>query len=389
MRDGTNPLRPSAAFLPPGFFFFPSPPSPPPRRGIYEIRGIRHQSARCELRRFSSCSFPSSSFPSPPFCYRERCATNVVIGSASQEAIELSIRITPSFLIFLPPLEPRKQELRKGSKNDGKKQRQTGDGGHEEEESAASSLSVPPFSSLFLPLLLLPAHRREAGEAIGDRHRPGRQALPSSLMLLGQKITERIDDEAPCHLSPLSSSLAAAIPDWKVPDDLEIQDHEPLRESRWEQSPPLPSRSARRGPKIRPSRGRSRRAPTVRSCWTSCRAAPARPRRFIEHAGIPDPAGLRQAVQGCLSRTCTARLQLIISGGSRAGADRRKALAMGARRSLDRHRRDLALRLQQACHEAGYHGPRHRAGILPSLPHRGAEARSPITEAGRSARSGG
>ena len=51
---------------------------------------------------------------------------------------------------------------------------------------------------------------------------------------------------------------------------------------------------------------------------------------FIEHVGIPTLAALRQAVDALEDLNMRGKVQLIISGGIRTGADVAKALAMGA-----------------------------------------------------------
>ena len=51
---------------------------------------------------------------------------------------------------------------------------------------------------------------------------------------------------------------------------------------------------------------------------------------FIEHVGIPTLAAVRQAVEALEEMNMTGKVQLIVSGGIRTGADVAKALAMGA-----------------------------------------------------------
>ncbi len=51
---------------------------------------------------------------------------------------------------------------------------------------------------------------------------------------------------------------------------------------------------------------------------------------FIEHVGIPTLAALRQAVDALEEMNMRGKVQLVISGGIRTGADVAKALAMGA-----------------------------------------------------------
>jgi glutamate synthase domain-containing protein 2 len=51
---------------------------------------------------------------------------------------------------------------------------------------------------------------------------------------------------------------------------------------------------------------------------------------FIEHVGIPTLAAIRQAVSALEDLDMRGKVQLIVSGGIRTGADVAKALALGA-----------------------------------------------------------
>lgn len=61
-----------------------------------------------------------------------------------------------------------------------------------------------------------------------------------------------------------------------------------------------------------------------------CRGTAKTQSCFIEHLGIPTLAALRQAMDAMEDMNMKGRVQLIISGGVRTGADVAKALAMGA-----------------------------------------------------------
>jgi glutamate synthase domain-containing protein 2 len=51
---------------------------------------------------------------------------------------------------------------------------------------------------------------------------------------------------------------------------------------------------------------------------------------FIEHVGIPTLPAVRQSVEALTELDMHRKVQLIVSGGIRTGADVAKALAMGA-----------------------------------------------------------
>lgn len=51
---------------------------------------------------------------------------------------------------------------------------------------------------------------------------------------------------------------------------------------------------------------------------------------FIEHVGIPTLAAVRQAVEALEDLDMKGKVQLIVSGGVRTGADVAKVLALGA-----------------------------------------------------------
>ena len=100
---------------------------------------------------------------------------------------------------------------------------------------------------------------------------------------------------------------------------------------------------------------------------------------FIEHVGIPTLAAVRQAVEAIEDMNMRGKVQLIISGGIRTGADVAKALAMGA----DAVAIGQGVLMALGCNSESYvvggqhvstrrrlREARHRAGFLPSLPYR-------------------
>jgi glutamate synthase domain-containing protein 2 len=61
-----------------------------------------------------------------------------------------------------------------------------------------------------------------------------------------------------------------------------------------------------------------------------CKGTAATQTVFIEHVGIPTLAAVRQAVDALEDLNMKGKVQLIVSGGIRTGADVAKAIAMGA-----------------------------------------------------------
>ena len=67
------------------------------------------------------------------------------------------------------------------------------------------------------------------------------------------------------------------------------------------------------------------------SFWMVCKVAPPRHRTFsLEHVGQPTLACIRPAVKALQDLNMHRKVQLVLSGGIRTGADVAKALALGA-----------------------------------------------------------
>ena len=75
---------------------------------------------------------------------------------------------------------------------------------------------------------------------------------------------------------------------------------------------------------------------------------------FIEHVGIPTLPALRQAVEALIDLDMHRKVQLIVSGGIRSGADVAKALAMGADAVSIGTSALIALNCNAPVHDADY-----------------------------------
>ena len=182
-------------------------------------------------------------------------------------------------------------------------------------------------------------------------------------MLLGLKITERSRHAHPAGGHRPAQRLPP--PDWTGPDDLTIKIVElarsPTGRSRSTSRSALPARAST-------PRSRSRPAPT-RSCSTACRAATADPGRLPRAGRHPDPAGGPPSGRGASGAGQHRKVQLIVSGGIRSGADVAKALAMGAD-AVSIGTAPLTRSTERAALPGGLRGARHPDRLLPPLPHR-------------------
>src|SRR5438309_3905662 len=136
MSEGIPPLRPSAAF--------PSSVIHEIQRaaeeGIYEIRGF---GTKRKVPVFDDLVLLGASISRYPLeGYRERCATNVVLGTRfAKKPIELSIPITIAGMSFGALGVNAKRALGRGASAVGTSTT-TGDGGMSEEERSESKILV-------------------------------------------------------------------------------------------------------------------------------------------------------------------------------------------------------------------------------------------------------
>jgi glutamate synthase domain-containing protein 2 len=156
---------------------------------------------------------------------------------------------------------------------------------------------------------------------IGQGAKPG-----GGGMLLGQKINDRV---AAMRSLPkgIDQRSACRHPDWTGPDDLEIKILELREITNWEKPIFV---------KIGGSRPYYDTALAVKSgadvvVVDGMQGGTAATQNvFIEHVGLPTLACIRPAVQALQELDMHRKVQLIVSGGIRNGADVAKAMALGA-----------------------------------------------------------
>src|SRR5271156_1456674 len=288
--------------------------------GLYKIRGF---GTLRPLPSFDDLVLLGASISRYPLeGYRERCATDVTLGTRfAKKPIELKIPITIAGMSFGALGANAKRALGRGASAVGTSTT-TGDGGMSEEERRESNILV--YQVLPSRYGFDPSHLRacEAIEiVVGQGAKPG-----GGGMLLGQKITERVAEMRTLPKG-IDQRSACRHPDWTGPDDLTIKIEE-LREITDWQKPIYV--------KIGASRTYYDTALAVKSgadviVLDGMQGGTAATQDvFIEHVGIPTLPALRQAVEALKELGMHRKVQLIISGGIRSGADVAKALAMGA-----------------------------------------------------------
>ena len=160
---------------------------------------------------------------------------------------------------------------------------------------------------------------------------------------------------APAGMRTLPTGIdqrsACRHPDWTGPDDLEIKIQELREITDWEKPIYVKIGSAR--PKYNVALAVKAGADVVVLDGMQGGTG-ATQDVFIEHAGIPTLPALRQAVEALIELDMHRKVQLVISGGIRSGADVAKALAMGADAVSIGTAALIALDCNRPVHEAEY-----------------------------------
>src|SRR5262247_3180748 len=145
-------------------------------------------------------------------------------------------------------------------------------------------------------------------------------------MLLGQKISKRVADMRTLP-EGIDQRSAARHPDWTGPDDLEIKINELREITDWEK--PIYVKVGAARPYYDTALAVKAGADVVVMDGMQGGTA-ATQEVFIEHCGIPTLAAIRPAVKALQELDMHRKVQLVVSGGIRSGADVAKALALGA-----------------------------------------------------------
>jgi glutamate synthase domain-containing protein 2 len=290
------------------------------REGIYDIRGF---GAKRRVPHFDDLLFLGASMSRYPLeGYRERCATDVVLGARhAAKPIRLDIPITIAGMSFGALSAQAKEALGRGASEAGTSTT-TGDGGMTPEERLHSRTLV--YQVLPSRYGMNPDDLRSADAieiVVGQGAKPG-----GGGMLLGHKISDRVAAmrDLPAGIDQRS---ACRHPDWTGPDDLAIKIRELREITDWEKPIYV---------KVGATRAYYDAALAVKAgadviVLDGMQGGTAATQDvFIEHVGIPILAAIPPAVAALQELGVHREVGLIVSGGIRSGADVAKALALGA-----------------------------------------------------------
>jgi len=288
--------------------------------GIYDIRG---GGAKRAVPHFDDLLFLGASVSRYPLeGYRETCDTSVTLGTRyAQNPIKLDIPITIAGMSFGALSGPAKEALGRGATAAGTSTT-TGDGGMTVEERGHSDKLVYQYLPSRYGMNPDDLRKADAIEmVVGQGAKPG-----GGGMLLGQKISDRVADMRNLPKG-IDQRSACRHPDWTGPDDLEIKLTELREITQWKI--PIYVKIGATRPYFDTTLAVKAGADVVVIDGMQGGTA-ATQDVFIEHVGLPTLACIRPAVKALQDLGMHRKVQLVVSGGIRNGADVAKAMALGA-----------------------------------------------------------
>ena len=290
------------------------------KTGIYDIRGF---GAKRDIPTFDDLVFLGASTSRYPLeGYREKCTTEVILGNRfAKNPIHLKTPITIAGMSFGSLSAQAKESLGRGATIAGTSTT-TGDGGMTPEERGHSKTLVYQYLPSRYGMNPDDLRKADAIEIVlGQGAKPG-----GGGMLLGQKISPRV---AQMRNLPegIDQRSACRHPDWTGPDDLEIKIQELREITNWEKPIYVNVGATRVFYDVTLAVKAGADVVVVDGMQGGTAATQD---VFIEHVGIPTLPAVRMAVEALQEMDMHRKVQLIVSGGIRSGADVAKALALGA-----------------------------------------------------------
>lgn len=289
--------------------------------GRYRISGF---SLHRKIPRLDDLVFlPAAMTRMPLEGYRENCETKTVLGArhGCAKPLELSVPVYITSMSFGALSWNAKAALGRAASAIGTCTC-TGEGGMLPEEREESSLLVYQMTPSRYMLDLEHLRQADAIEiGMGQGAKPG-----TGGMLLGTKVSDRV---AEMRTLPKGIDQRSAVrhPDFLGADDMAVKLEE-LRIATDNQVPifvKMPACRVREDVKIAAKAGAD-----VIVIDGMEGATGASPELLLDHTGIPTIAAISQAREALEEMGLYGKVNLVVSGGIRSGADAAKALALGA-----------------------------------------------------------